>query len=78
LFVEIFLSLCFVWQQLVETYALFDQHKGFSQDQVLVVAGLRQWVFELEFELARRQSLESEVARLSKLISKQELELAIR
>jgi hypothetical protein len=62
----------------VETYALFDQHKGFSQDQVLVVAGLRQWVFELEFELARRQSLESEVARLSKLISKQELELAIR
>ncbi len=60
----------------MDNLALFDQHRGFSRDQVPVVAELRQRVSELEFELDRRQSLESEVARLSELLAERELELA--
>jgi chromosome segregation ATPase len=40
------------------------------------MAGLRQRISELELELARRLSLESEVARLSKLLDERESELA--
>jgi chromosome segregation ATPase len=60
----------------VDTIALFDQHREFHQDQVSVVAELRRRVSELEFELAQRQSLESEVARLSKVLAEREMKLA--
>jgi hypothetical protein len=62
----------------VDTLALFYQHRDFHRDQVPVVAGLQQRVseLELELELARIQSLESEVARLNKLLVERELELA--
>jgi hypothetical protein len=60
----------------VDTLALFDQHRDFHQDQVPVMVGLKQRISKLEFELARRQSFESEVARLNKLFAERELELA--
>jgi hypothetical protein len=63
-------------QQLVDTLALFDQHKSFHRDQVPIIAGLQHRIFEFELELARRQSLESEVARLNKLLAERESELA--
>lgn len=40
------------------------------------MAELRGHVSELEFDLGRRQSLESEVETLTKLLAKRELELA--
>jgi hypothetical protein len=40
------------------------------------MAELRHRVSELEFELRRRKSLESEVAWLNKLLAERELELA--
>jgi hypothetical protein len=52
----------------VDTLALFYQHRDFHQNQIPVVAGLQQRISELELELAWRLSLESEVARLSKLL----------
>jgi hypothetical protein len=61
---------------LVDTLALFDQHRSFHWDQAPVIVGLQQQIFELELELARRQSLESEVARLNKLFAECESELA--
>jgi uncharacterized coiled-coil protein SlyX len=60
----------------VDTLALLDQHRDFHRDQVPVVVNLKQRISKLEFELARRQSLESEVARLNKLLTERELELA--
>jgi hypothetical protein len=39
---------------LVDTLALFDQHRSFHRDQVPVIAGLQHQIFELELELARR------------------------
>jgi chromosome segregation ATPase len=75
LFIFIF-NLLLALQQLVDTLALFDQHKIFHRDQVPVIAGLQHWISELELELARRQSLDSEVARLNKLLVERELELA--
>jgi uncharacterized coiled-coil protein SlyX len=60
----------------VDTLALFDQHRSFHRDQVLVIAGLQQRISKLELELARRQSLKSEVARLNKLLAERESELA--
>ncbi len=66
----------FARQQLVDTLALFDQHRGHSRDQAPTMAELRHRVSELEFELRRRKSLESEVAWLNKLLAERELELA--
>jgi chromosome segregation ATPase len=60
----------------VDTLALFDQHRSFHWDQALVIAELQQRIFELELELARRQSLESEVARLNNPLAERESELA--
>jgi chromosome segregation ATPase len=62
----------------VDTLALYDQHRDFHRNQVPVMAGLRQRIseLELELELARKLSLESEVARLSKLLAERESELA--
>jgi hypothetical protein len=62
----------------VDTPALFDQHRSFHRDQVSVIAGLQQRISELELELklGRRQFLESEMARLNKLIAERESELA--
>jgi chromosome segregation ATPase len=60
----------------VDTIALFDQQRSFHLDQAPVIAGLQQRISELELELARRQSLESEVARLNKLLAERESELA--
>ncbi|XP_062147764.1 uncharacterized protein LOC133856730 [Alnus glutinosa] len=55
---------------------LQTMHGSFHRDQVPVIAGLQQQISELELELARRQSLKSEVARLNKLLAERELELA--
>jgi uncharacterized coiled-coil protein SlyX len=60
----------------VDTLSLFDQHRSFHRDQVPVIAELQQRISELELELAQRQSLESEVARLNKLLAERESELA--
>lgn len=60
----------------MDTLALYDQHRDFHRDQVPVMAGLRQRISELELELARKLSLESEVDRLSKLLAERESELA--
>jgi hypothetical protein len=60
----------------VDTLALFDQYKSFHRDQVQVIAGFQHQISELELELARRQSLESEVASLNKLLAERESELA--
>jgi Skp family chaperone for outer membrane proteins len=60
----------------VDTLALLDQHRDFHRDQVPVVVNLKQRISKLQYELARRQSLESEVARLNKLLTERELELA--
>jgi len=67
-----FLSFFFARQQLVDTLALYDQHRDFHRNQVPVMAGLRQRISELELELAQSLSLESEVARLSKLLAERE------
>jgi len=61
---------------LVDTLALFDQHRSFHRDQVPVIARLQHRISELELELAQRQSLDSEVARLNKLLAERESELA--
>jgi chromosome segregation ATPase len=60
----------------VDTLALFDQHETFHRGQVSVIAGLQHQISELELELARRQSLDSEVARINKLLAERESELA--
>lgn len=60
----------------MDTLALFDQHRDFHRDQVPAVVNLKQRISEREFKLARRQSLESEVARLNKLLTERELKLA--
>jgi chromosome segregation ATPase len=60
----------------VDTLALFDQHRSFHRDQVPVIARLQHRISELELELALRQSFESEVARLNKLLAERESELA--
>lgn len=60
----------------MDTLALYDQHRDFHRNQVPVMAGLRQRISELELELARKLSLESEVDRLSRLLAERESELA--